>query len=101
MRYVDKSSHMAATKCRSSIRNYGVKIRLEQGLIQKFQGDVEKKAVKSTIDHQNLPDGHPLKAKKEISLLNENDQDSQYKLYMRGLKNLEKSLQDDEEYTTY
>jgi hypothetical protein len=34
-------------------------------------------------------------------LQEETEPDSQYTVYMRGIKNIKKSLQDDEEYTTY
>jgi len=54
---------MAATKARSSVRNYGIKLRLEQELIKKFQGDFDgripdrsSKTHRSSIVHDNFPE---------------------------------------------
>ena len=51
--HVDRESEKAAKKARSSVRNYGTKLRFEQTMLQRLGGDQEPRAsIKrtSTID---------------------------------------------------
>lgn len=40
LRQAERETEKAATKARSSIRNYGTKLLIEQSMIQKFQGEL-------------------------------------------------------------
>lgn len=56
--HVDRESEKAAKKARSSIRNYGTKLKFEQTMLQR-QGDQEPRASikrNSTIDALRSPD---------------------------------------------
>lgn len=97
---------MAATKARSSVRNYGIRIKLEQALLRKFQGREEVSRAKTqgskthrVTSHTNDSldsTGNDISKAAHDEYLVKAEPDSEFGIYMRGLKSINKSLKTDQ-----
>ena len=87
MHKLEKETDLAATKARSSVRNYGVKLRVERDLLRKFQGNQTRnqelappQLTQEQKDHIEM-----LKKAAKDDYIRKNDPESEFAIYMNGL----------------